>query len=74
MANGTLFRADTLTDLAHQIGMDPAALTKTIADYNRYVDAGEDPEFHKTAFDLKVAVAPFYATPRKPATHHTMGA
>lgn len=73
VANGTLFRADTLTDLAQQIGMDPAALTKTIADYNRYVDAGEDPEFHKTAFDLKVAVAPFYATPRKPATHHTMG-
>lgn len=68
-----MFRADTLTDLAQQIGMDPAALTKTIADYNRYVDAGEDPEFHKTAFDLKVAVAPFYATPRKPATHHTMG-
>lgn len=25
VANGTLFRADTLTDLAHQIGMDPAA-------------------------------------------------
>lgn len=73
VAAGTLFRADTLTDLAKQLDMDPAILTKTVNDYNSYVDAGEDPEFHKNAFDLKVAVAPFYATPRKPATHHTMG-
>ncbi|MFB9770002.1 flavocytochrome c [Lactiplantibacillus modestisalitolerans] len=73
VAAGTLFRADSLADLAKQIKMDPAALEQTIADYNRYVDAGDDPEFHKNAFDLKVQVAPFYATPRKPATHHTMG-
>ncbi|WP_048000528.1 flavocytochrome c [Lactiplantibacillus herbarum] len=73
VAAGTLFRADTLVDLAKQINMDPAALTETITNYNAYADAGEDPEFHKNAFDLKVEVAPFYATPRKPATHHTMG-
>jgi len=73
VAAGTLFRADTLADLAKQINMDPVALTETITNYNTYVDAGDDPEFHKNAFDLKVAVAPFYATPRKPATHHTMG-
>ncbi|ETY75493.1 NADPH-dependent FMN reductase [Lactiplantibacillus fabifermentans T30PCM01] len=73
VAAGTLYRADTLSDLAKQLQMDPAVLTKTIENYNSYVDAGEDPEFHKNAFDLKVQVAPFYATPRKPATHHTMG-
>ncbi|HEX9027064.1 MAG TPA: FAD-binding protein, partial [Clostridium sp.] len=38
-----------------------------------YVDAGFDPEFHKDTFSLKVLKAPFYATPRKPAIHHTMG-
>ncbi|WP_225048669.1 flavocytochrome c [Lacticaseibacillus kribbianus] len=70
---GTLFRADTLEDLARQLNMDPATLTTTIANYNRYVDAGEDPEFGKSVFDLKVVKAPFYATPRKPAMHHTMG-
>lgn len=70
---GTLFRADTLEDLARQIKVDPDTLVKTVHDYNSYVDAGDDPEFHKNAFDLKVKVAPFYATPRKPATHHTMG-
>ena len=70
---GTLFKANTLEELAEQINIDPATLVETITNYNSYVDAGHDPEFDKGAFDLKVEKAPFYATPRKPATHHTMG-
>lgn len=73
VAEGTLYRADTLEELAEQLGMDPAVLTGTVAKYNSYVDAGKDPEFGKNVFDRKVEVAPFYATPRKPAVHHTMG-
>lgn len=73
VAQGTLFRADTIEDLAIQIGVEPAVLKLTIDNYNRYVDEGCDPEFNKDAFDLKVVVPPFYATPRKPAVHHTMG-
>lgn len=70
---GTLFRADTLEDLAKQTGMDPDVLVQTIKTYNEDVDNGKDPEFHKNVFDLKCKVAPFYATPRRPAIHHTMG-
>lgn len=70
---GTLFRANTLADLAKQIGVDPAVLEETIKNYNSYVNAGEDPEFGKSAFNLKCEDAPFYSTPRKPAIHHTMG-
>ncbi|WP_057491818.1 flavocytochrome c [Streptococcus orisasini] len=73
VAAGTLFRADTLEELAEQIHVDPATFVDTITKYNSYVDAGYDPEFDKGAFDLKVEKAPFYATPRKPAVHHTMG-
>lgn len=73
VANGTLYRADSLEELAEQIGVDPAVFVQTIKDYNSYVDAGYDPEFEKGAFDLKVEKAPFYATPRKPAVHHTIG-
>ena len=53
--------------------MDPQVFIKTITAYNIYVDAGYNPEFEKGGFDLKVEKAPFYATPRKPAVHHTMG-
>ncbi|ADX70515.1 Fumarate reductase flavoprotein subunit [Lactobacillus helveticus H10] len=70
---GTLFRDDTLEGLAKQIDMDPEVLVDTIKKYNSYVDAGKDPEFHKNVLGLKCKVAPFYATPRKPAIHHTMG-
>ncbi|MGT2906671.1 flavocytochrome c [Streptococcus dentiloxodontae] len=73
VAAGTLFRADTLEELAVQIGVDPEVFATTIKNYNAYVDAGYDPEFDKGGFDLKCQVAPFYATPRKPAIHHTMG-
>lgn len=69
----TLFRADTLEELAVKVGMDPEVLVDTINKYNSYVDAGHDSEFHKDTFSLKVEKAPFYATPRHPATHHTMG-
>ncbi len=70
---GTLFRADTLEELAVKVGMNPDVLTDTIKKYNSYVDAGHDPEFHKDTFSLKVEKPPYYATPRKPAVHHTMG-
>lgn len=73
VAAGTLFRSDTLEGLAEQLGMDPEVFVDTINKYNSYVEQGHDPEFGKDVFDLKVAVAPFYATPRKPAVHHTMG-
>lgn len=70
---GTLFKDDTLEGLANQIKVDPTELITTITKYNSYVEAGHDPEFGKDVFDLKVEKAPFYATPRKPALHHTMG-
>jgi flavocytochrome c len=70
---GTLFKDDTLEGLAKQIKVDPTELVTTITKYNSYVEAGHDPEFGKDVFDLKVEKAPFYATPRKPALHHTMG-
>ncbi|AMB94541.1 flavocytochrome c [Aerococcus sanguinicola] len=73
VADGTLYKADTVADLARQIDMDPEQLEETVKKYNSYVEAGEDPDFNKGAFDLKVEEAPFYATPRKPAIHHTMG-
>lgn len=70
---GTLFRADTLEELAVKVGMDPEVLVDTVNKYNSYVEAEHDPEFHKDTFSLKVEKAPFYATPRQPAVHHTMG-
>lgn len=70
---GTIFKADTLEELAEQIDIDPNTLVETINRYNAYVEEGYDKEFQKGAMNHKVDVAPFYATPRKPSVHHTMG-
>ena len=70
---GVIYKADTLEDLAKQINIDPEIFVETIEKYNSYVDAGHDPDFNKDAFNTKIDEGPFYATPRKPAVHHTMG-
>ncbi len=44
-----VFKADTLTELAELINADPTTLEQTVAAYNGYCDAGNDPEFGKPA-------------------------
>ena len=59
--------------LAEKLNINPDTFINTIERYNAAVDKGHDDDFGKNAFDLKIEKAPFYATPRKPAVHHTMG-
>lgn len=75
IANGQLYRADSIEELATQLGMDPAVLTNTIEKYNTYAANFDDPEFGRKSFSDKSAIdeAPFYACPRSVATHITGG-
>ncbi len=68
--NGYFFRADTIEDLAekvyagHEFQRVPlSSLSETVATWNSYVDAGEDPEFerHADAPMNRIARPPFYA-------------
>lgn len=70
--NGTAFTADTIEGLAAKIGIDPAAFRATIEDYNRGVESKSD-SFGKKLLGNKIDKAPFYASPRVPTVHHTMG-
>ena len=73
LEDGTLVKADTLEALAQKLNIDTTTFVNTIERYNTFVEQGQDEDFNKNAFDLKIEKAPFYATPRKPAIHHTMG-
>lgn len=42
---GYMKTAPTLEALARRIGCDPAGLSKTVSDYNRYAETGEDEAF-----------------------------
>ena len=67
--------ADTIEELAEQIGCDPITLKETIDRYNEIARAKEDPDFGRTVFsDLSpIENAPFYASPRTWAMHITTG-
>ena len=59
---GIVVRADSIEELAAQIGLDPAALTQTVAAYNGYCESGVDAEFGKDAALLeKIGEGPYYA-------------
>lgn len=70
--NGTAFTADTIEGLALKIGVDPVALRATIDDYNAGVEKGVDSQ-GKKLLKNKLDLPPFYASPRVPTVHHTMG-
>jgi len=67
--DGKIYEANTIADLASQLGLDPDALVETVETYNSYVDAGDDPEFGRNTMDetkgsppaVKIEMPPFYA-------------
>ena len=52
--------AQSIGDLAHQLGFPTGAVQNTVAYYNRFADAGEDPLFRKTAQFLRPLQGPPY--------------
>ena len=70
---GYVFKADTIEELAGQIGVDPAALSETVTTYNGYCEAGEDAEFGKPASDLvKIGEGPYYAIKMASYSYNTV--
>ena len=63
--------ADTFEELAEKMGLDAAALSETLTNYNAYCDAGHDPEFGR----LKLAKlnAPYCAVRVTPCEIITYG-
>lgn len=70
---GRIYKADSLADLAKQLGMPADKLEATVAEFNKMVEAKKDPKYGRKLFDRPIVKPPFYATPRAPSIHHTMG-
>lgn len=63
----------TLEELGKNAGIDPKNLAATIARYNKYAEAGNDPEFGRPKISAKVDTPNFYAIEVTPAIHYYMG-
>lgn len=75
LANGQLYMADTLEDLAKQMGIDPEVFIATINKYNEAATSFNDEEFGRVSFSKNSPIdeAPYYALPRVVARHITGG-
>ena len=72
--DGRIFKTDTIEELAGKLGLDAAALAKTIEEYNACAEAGADPTFGCPPEALvPVKTAPFYGVLNQPALFATVG-
>lgn len=61
-ASGQICKADTLEELAAQMGVDKDTFVKTIDDYNGFCKAGEDTQYGKAPEKLlELTGGPYYA-------------
>lgn len=74
VADGWLYKADTIEELAAQMGVPADQLSKTVATWNGFCDNGEDLAFFRPVDTLTpIRTAPFYAQRCNPAMLNTDG-
>jgi succinate dehydrogenase/fumarate reductase flavoprotein subunit len=73
LAKGWIKRADSIAALAVLVGLDPAALTDTVARWNRDCESGQDSDFGRKLMMQPIAEPPFYAVELSPSMLNTQG-
>lgn len=72
--NNIVVQADTIEELAKELGIDEATLVSTVNTWNEAVANQNDAEFGRTTgMEKNISVGPFYAIKIAPGVHHTMG-
>ena len=66
---------DSIEEICEHFGLPCDEVSAQIAEYNGYVESGEDAQFGKAIPEdaLPIDEPPFYATRRWPKVHHCMG-
>lgn len=70
---GRIIKTDTIAEMEERLDISPGVLQATVDEYNQMVADKNDPIFGRKLFADPIEVGPFYATPRAPSIHHTMG-
>ena len=63
---------DTVEELAEKLDLPAEALQATLDAYNEHAANNVEDEFGRVSYSGTLE-APYFAMPRKPAVHHTMG-
>jgi fumarate reductase flavoprotein subunit len=70
---GLAKEAPTPEALAQMLGIDPATFATTIANYNKYQEAKEDPEFKRKSMAVPLNKPNYCSIEIWPGVHYTMG-
>ncbi len=70
---GRAVKGDTVAELAKAMNVPEENLTAAINDFNAHVESKEADAFGRTLYSTAIDNGPFYAAPRVPTVHHTMG-
>ncbi len=74
LKSGDVIQGDTLEDLCEKVGWDYEKVKAQIDEYNANVENNAvTDEFGRALFSIKQESDPWYAIPRTPSVHHTMG-
>ena len=71
--NRSVFRANTLKELAAQTGIDEAGLLQTVEQYNKFCETGDEEFFKSKDLMRPIKEAPFYAATIFPGGYGTVG-
>ena len=69
----TLFKADTLEELAEKMNIPADTLVNTVNEFNSYVEAGGGDPLGRSTFSQKLEKGPFYSVQARVRVHYTMG-
>jgi len=73
ITKGMTVTGEDYAALADAMGVDADAFTATMEDWNKCVEAKNDPAFGRTSFANPLNTAPYYAVKVTAGIHHTMG-
>jgi len=74
LRKGWIVRGETVAELASNIGVPPGNLEKTVQLWNKYCEAGNDPDFGRNPLELvSLDNPPFYAIKLLPGGSNTLG-
>ena len=74
LKSGDVIVGETLEELCGKVGWDYATVQDEIDRYNANVAANAvTDEYGRALFSIQMENGPWYAIPRTPSVHHTMG-
>lgn len=73
ISQGRAVKGDTLEELAEKMNVPAENLIAAVEDFNSHVEDKSTDDFGRTLYSTPIDTAPYYAAPRVPTVHHTMG-